>query len=294
MSSFKATLRVQANRPPPATDDEWDMMIEMVNEEIYTKSQQVLQDWLGLELASTNTTLMSKCLVKRLCADLQTELLFNSSMVVLQESLVLGVLRHWLAQHKAGYSTLWEASIRWMAPNDIVTPIGWKLDNIHLPVADKLVKDFVDATQQILEPVYHDVVVWNQFINNESNLEIHTYLIGSTDWNDVMAIQNETLSTLNSAKILGQLTSSEHAIAFALHDTDFVGLQRSLPEGPQRGYYQRPTLRELDLMNTTHVAIGLVMLFLAIQIAGVIVVVVRRRKLTREAADKADDDTDPV
>lgn len=305
-STFTVTLRVQADHDPPSNQDEWEVGLSLANLEVHKQVSAVLNN-LFLEtrtnVVRVNTHLINVCDPDSLCVEIETDITITLSLAMSMEHLVVGSLRRWVHDNSNTYMAMSHARVTWLAPNVSSTLIGWHIERLAsatLTIDEERIfametKKFVTDSVKDGDRICDDVVLLNQFINDRSLLEIHASILGVSTNEDDLIFQKTVLESFNKDKsntFLRQIDESlpsstqiSNIHAFALNDSN-VGFYRSGPSIAPTTNYKKSSPSALPFtINTTNLAIALVMLATFIQISAGIMILIKKARQHRAHND---------
>mmetsp|Transcript_18223 Transcript_18223/g.30230 ORF Transcript_18223/g.30230 Transcript_18223/m.30230 type:complete len:329 (+) Transcript_18223:1815-2801(+) len=307
-TTFKVALRVQAKRAPPSTPEEWDLALALVNAEIHKQVSMLVKDLLGPESIVDVDTILTNICQPKLCAEIEADITIDHVArfpTPLLDYYIVSAFRRWVAENKDAYKHVSKAKVTWLGPNRAATLVGWRVDGLssrmsshEVDVFDIETKSFLNKLVDNKNNTCDEVVVLNQFMDECSRLEIHTAILGTSRADSTVPYQSEAIRLFNDIKLhsfVQQLDSSDpffepafRAQAYALNDADIrVGDVRSpgknmVPAGSSN--------RQLDLLNTTTVAIVLAFSAVGVLVSGFIFVALKKRATNSDEVS-GDDDT---
>jgi hypothetical protein len=307
-ATFTIALRVQADHDPPSNQDELEIGLSLANLEVHKQVSTVLNN-LFLETRTNTVRVVTHLInvcdlpVDSLCVEIEADITIAPSLGKSMEHLVVGTLRQWVHENSDAYTALSHARVTWLAPNVSSTLIGWHIDRLAsktLTTDEERIfaletKKFVTDSIKDGDRRCDSVFLLNQFINDRSLLEIHASLLGVSTNEDDLIFQTRVLQSFNKnnskafirqiEKSLPSLTTVDSIHAFALNDSN-VGVFRSGPSIAPASNYKKSSPSVLPFtINTTNLAIALVMLATFIQVCAGIFIVIKKSRQHRALND---------
>ena len=300
-SILKVTVKVQIDRSRPLKDSDWKSAIAVGDYEASKLVSSVLPTFLERRSKVFVHSSLIKTCKPTSCGQFATSITITPPLEPSQEKLVLGSLRQLLYDKLVEYGSF-GVHVAWLTPNISSTLIGWQIDGPPSLFSPKEQHVFADEARLVLtnssvnlDHICDSVFVLRQFIRKNYSIEIHSALLGSSANDDTRSYQDKALQLLNNKSDrffygIDRFRSVTGVKAFALNSRDITEIRVTPTEVSTKDEPKSPIRHGLPFtINTTNLAIALAILAVFVQICAAVVVVVRRKSMTR-AMNKTEQD----